>query len=660
MSSTFLPITKKEALERGWDQLDFVYIIGDAYVDHPSFGAAIISRLIESLGFSIGIISQPVSDRDYQEFGKPKYAFLVTGGNIDSMVAHYTAAKRKRSDDAYTPGGKAGRRPDRATIVYSRKLRELYPDSSIVIGGLEASLRRFAHYDYWDDAVRPSILIDSQADLLLYGMGEKVIKQLTEQLQQGKDIHSIRDIRDIRGTCYLCTQDEIPAESVSCASFRKVSENKESYAKAHQIQNEWQDAVYGKIIVQKQTDTEYLVQNPPMPTLTREELDEVFKLPFTRTYHPSYEKLGGVDAIEEVEFSIMQNRGCFGNCNFCAITFHQGRQVVSRSEESIIEEAEEMTRNPRFKGYIHDVGGPTANFRYPSCKKQLEHGLCQNRKCLAPKPCPAMDIDHSEYVDLLRKLRKIKGVKKVFVRSGIRYDYAIADPDPTFMQELVKYHISGQLKVAPEHCVNHVLDKMGKPHVQDFDRFCKRFYEETKKIGKEQYLVPYLMSSHPGCTIADAVELAVYLKKHHMRPEQVQDFYPTPGTNSTCMFYTGLDPQTMEPVYVPKTAEEKFYQRTLLQYYKPENRHNVIEALIRAHREDLIGNGPNCLVTPDIEYIRTHKQQPAPNKKQDSRRAGKPAGKNTRGRNTSHKTPVVDRGGVLTNDTRSSRSRKYR
>lgn len=657
MSSTFLPITKKEALERGWDQLDFVYIIGDAYVDHPSFGAAIISRLIESLGFSIGIISQPVSDQDYQEFGKPKYAFLVTGGNIDSMVAHYTAAKRKRSDDAYTPGGKAGRRPDRATIVYSRKLRELYPDSSIVIGGLEASLRRFAHYDYWDDAVRPSILIDSQADLLLYGMGEKVIKQLTEQLQQGKDIHSIRDIR---GTCYLCTQDEIPAESVSCASFRKVSENKESYAKAHQIQNEWQDAVYGKIIVQKQTDTEYLVQNPPMPTLTREELDEVFKLPFTRTYHPSYEKLGGVDAIEEVEFSIMQNRGCFGNCNFCAITFHQGRQVVSRSEESIIAEAEEMTRNPRFKGYIHDVGGPTANFRYPSCKKQLKYGLCQNRKCLAPKPCPHMDIDHSEYIDLLRKLRKIKGVKKVFVRSGIRYDYAIADPDPTFMQELVKYHISGQLKVAPEHCVNHVLDKMGKPHVQDFDRFCKRFYEETKKIGKEQYLVPYLMSSHPGCTIADAVELAVYLKKHHMRPEQVQDFYPTPGTNSTCMFYTGLDPQTMEPVYVPKTAEEKFYQRTLLQYYKPENRRDVIEALIRAHREDLIGNGPNCLVTPDIEYIRTHKQQPAPNKKQDSRRAGKPAGKNTRGRNTSRKTPVVDRGGVLTNDTRSSRSRKYR
>ena len=481
MSASFLPITREQALQRGWDQLDFVYIIGDAYVDHPSFGAAIISRIIESMGYSIGIISQPVSDRDYLEFGAPKYAFLVTGGNIDSMVAHYTAAKRRRSEDAYTPGGKAGRRPDRATIVYSQNLRRLFPDSNIIIGGLEASLRRFAHYDYWDDAVRPSILVDAQADLLLYGMGEKVIRQLIDRMAAGEALH---EIRDLRGICYLCTQDEIPADSVSCASFRKVAENKESYAKAHQIQNEWQDAVYGKIIVQKQTDREYLVQNPPMPTLTREELDEVFRLPFTRTYHPSYEKLGGVDAIKEVEFSIMQNRGCFGNCNFCAITFHQGRQVVSRSEESILQEAEEMTRNPHFKGYIHDVGGPTANFRYPSCKKQLKYGLCQNRKCLAPKPCPNMDIDHTEYVELLRKLRRIKGVKKVFVRSGIRYDYAIADPDPTFMQELVKYHISGQLKVAPEHCVNHVLDVMGKPHVQDFDRFCKRFYEETKKSAR--------------------------------------------------------------------------------------------------------------------------------------------------------------------------------
>ena len=666
MSSKFLPITREEALERGWDQLDFIYIIGDAYVDHPSFGAAIVSRIIEALGYSIGIISQPVSDKDYMEFGIPKYAFLVTGGNIDSMVAHYTAAKRKRSDDAYTPGGKAGRRPDRATIVYSQKLRSLYPDSTIVIGGLEASLRRFAHYDYWDDAVRPSILIDSQADLLLYGMGEKTIGLLATALSQGRDIHTIREIP---GSCYLCSQDEIPEQSISCASYRKVSENKESYAKAHQIQTEWQDAVYGKTIVQKQTDTEYLVQNPPMSTLTREELDKVFELPFTRTYHPSYEKLGGVDAIKEVEFSIMQNRGCFGNCNFCAITFHQGRQVVSRSEGSIIKEAEEMTHNPRFKGYIHDVGGPTANFRYPSCQKQLKYGLCQNRKCLAPKPCPHMDIDHSEYVELLRKLRKIKGVKKVFVRSGIRYDYLNADPDPTFMKELVKYHISGQLKVAPEHCVNHVLDKMGKPHVQDFDRFCKRFYEETKNIGKEQYLVPYLMSSHPGCTIADSVELAVYLKKHHMRPEQVQDFYPTPGTNSTCMFYTGLDPQTMEPVYVPKTAQEKFYQRTLLQYYKPENRRNVIEALIAAHREDLIGNGPHCLVTPDAEYIRAQNKKAASARAQagkDSHRQGnrtaKPNSKQSsrNHKNSSQKSHVVERGGMLTNDTRGYRPSKKR
>ena len=603
MTSQFLPITKAEAAARGWDQLDFVYIIGDAYVDHPSFGAAIISRVIESLGFSIGIISQPVSDRDYMEFGAPKYAFLVTGGNIDSMVAHYTAAKRKRSDDAYTPGGKAGRRPDRATIVYSRKLRQLYPDSPIVIGGLEASLRRFAHYDYWDDAVRPSILVDAQADLLLYGMGEKVIAQLTEQLKAGKDIH---EIRDIRGTCYLCTQDEIPKDSVTCASFHKVSENKESYAKAHQIQTEWQDAVYGKTIVQKQTNTGYLVQNPPMPSLTREELDRVFDLPFTRTYHPSYEALGGVDAIKEVEFSIIQNRGCFGNCNFCAITFHQGRQVVSRSEESIVREAEEMTHNPHFKGYIHDVGGPTADFRYPSCKKQLKHGLCQNRKCLAPKPCPQLEVDHMEYVGILRKLRKLPGVKKVFVRSGIRYDYLNADPNPTFLQELVQHHISGQLKVAPEHCVNHVLDKMGKPHIQDFDRFCRRFYEETKRIGKEQYLVPYLMSSHPGCTLDDAVRLAEWLNRSGRQPEQVQDFYPTPGTLSTCMYYTGLDPRTLEPVYIPKSAHEKAMQRALLQWKRPDKRPLVEEALHRTGRTDLIGYGPQCLLRPERPHREGH------------------------------------------------------
>ena len=604
--SKFLPVTMADAKARGWDQLDFVYIIGDAYVDHPSFGAAIISRIVESMGFSIGIISQPVKPQDYQIFGQPKYAFLVTGGNIDSMVAHYTAAKKKRSDDAYTPGGRAGRRPARATIVYSKMLRQLYPDSYILIGGLEASLRRFAHYDYWDDAVRPTMLLDAEADLLLYGMGEKTIRQICDCFREGK---TPADMRHIRNVCYLCKQSELPGDYITCASFQKVSENKVSYAKAHQIQTIWQDAVYGKHIVQKHDDDLYLVQNPPMPTLTREELDEVFELPFQRTYHPDYEAQGGVDAIKEVEFSIMQNRGCFGNCNFCAITFHQGRQVVSRSEESILKEAEAMVKNPNFKGYIHDVGGPTANFRYPSCKKQLEHGLCQHRKCLAPKPCPNMDIDHMEYVELLRKLRAIKGVKKVFVRSGIRYDYLIADKNPTFMQELVRHHISGQLKVAPEHVVDHVLDKMGKPHVQDFNKFVKAFYDETKRAGKEQYLVPYLMSSHPGCTLKDAVELAVYLKKNRMRPEQVQDFYPTPGTSSTCMFYTGLDPETLEEVYVPKDPKDKYMQRTLMQYYKKENQREVIQALIAAHREDLIGNRPDCLVQPDAQYLRQQREK---------------------------------------------------
>lgn len=602
----FLPVCPADAAARGWGQLDFVYIIGDAYVDHPSFGAAIISRLIESLGFSIGIVSQPVKDADYQIFGQPRYGFLVTGGNIDSMVAHYTVAKHRRSDDAYTPGGKAGRRPDRAVIVYSRALRRLYPQSRIFIGGLEASLRRFAHYDYWDDGVRPSILVDSQADLLLYGMGEKSVTQLCQGLRAGK---SLRELRDIRNTCYLCGQEELPSDYVTCASFQKVRENKLAYAKAHQIQTLGQDAILGKHIVQKHGENLYLVQNPPMPSLTREELDAVFELPFQRTYHPDYEAQGGVDAIKEVEFSIMQNRGCFGNCNFCAITFHQGRQVVSRSHESILREAEAMTHKPNFKGYIHDVGGPTANFREPSCKKQLTQGLCPHRKCLAPKPCPNLQVDHSDYVALLRELRALPKVKKVFVRSGIRYDYLMADKDPTFLQELVRYHVSGQLKVAPEHCVNHVLDKMGKPHVQDFNKFVKAFYDETRRAGKEQYLVPYLMSSHPGCHLSDAVELALYLKRNRMRPEQVQDFYPTPGTSSTCMFYTGLDPETLEEVYVPRDPKEKYLQRILLQYYKKENQHQVIEALIAAHREDLIGTGPDCLVAADAAYLKSRRQQ---------------------------------------------------
>ena len=591
--SKFLPVTMADAKARGWDQLDFVYIIGDAYVDHPSFGAAIISRVIESMGFSIGIISQPVKPQDYQIFGQPKYAFLVTGGNIDSMVAHYTAAKKKRSDDAYTPGGRAGRRPDRATIVYSKMLRQLYPESYILIGGLEASLRRFAHYDYWDDAVRPSMLLDSEADLLLYGMGEKTIAQICDCFREGK---TPAEMRHIRNVCYLCKQTELPGDYITCASYQKVSENKVSYAKAHQIQTIWQDAVYGKHIVQKHGDDLYLVQNPPMPTLTREELDKVFDLPFQRTYHPDYEAQGGVDAIKEVEFSIMQNRGCFGNCNFCAITFHQGRQVVSRSEESILKEAEAMVKHPNFKGYIHDVGGPTANFRFPACKKQMEKGACPNKQCLFPKPCQNMIADHKDYIKLLRKLREIPKVKKVFIRSGIRFDYLLEDKNDDFFRELVEHHVSGQLKVAPEHCSDSVLDKMGKPHIETYRRFVNKFYKITKQVGKEQYLVPYLMSSHPGCKMSDAIELALFLKQNKMRPEQVQDFYPTPGTISTCMYYTELDPYTLEHIFVPKTPSQKAEQRALLQYFKPENKQIVLKALKDCGRTDLIGNGPDCLI----------------------------------------------------------------
>ncbi|MBP1557981.1 MAG: YgiQ family radical SAM protein [Oscillospiraceae bacterium] len=593
----FLPITKKEMDARGWDQADFVFVTGDAYVDHPSFGVAILSRLLESMGFRVAILSQPDfrSEKDFRRFGRPKYAFLITAGAIDSMVAHYTAAKRLRSDDAYTPGNKAGKRPDRAATVYSQLAKQAYPDCPVVLGGIEASLRRFAHYDYWDDCVHPSILVSSGADIVSYGMGEHQTAELARRFAEGK---TVKEMRDIRGICYLTDPGEaLPdlGEHVSCASYEKVRENKLAYAKAAALQLSEQDGIYGKPIVQKHGDR-FLVQTAPSPVLTREELDEVFSLPFQRYYHPSYEALGGVKAIEEVEFSIMQNRGCFGACNFCAIAMHQGRQVVSRSQESILAEAESFTRNPRFKGYIHDVGGPTANFRHPACQKQLTHGVCKNRKCLAPTPCKNLIADHSDYIDLLRKLRAIPKVKKVFIRSGIRFDYVNQDKSGLFMDELVRHHVSGQLKVAPEHCANPVLEKMGKPAVSSFETFCKNFYSATKRAGKEQYLVPYLMSSHPGSRLQDAVELAVWLKRNHMRPEQVQDFYPTPGTISTAMFYTGLDPYTLKPVYVARTPAEKRQQRILLQYFKPENRREVTAALIAAGRRDLIGNGPDCLV----------------------------------------------------------------
>ncbi len=600
---SFLPITKEEMTARGWDQADFVCVTGDAYVDHPSFGVAIISRLLESKGYRVAMLPQPdfASPRDFTRFGRPRYAFLVTGGNIDSMVAHYTAAKRRRSDDAYTPGNIAGKRPDRACTVYARLCKEAYPDVPVVIGGLEASLRRFAHYDYWDDAVRPSVLVESGADLLSFGMGEHSMVEIARRLAAGEEIGTMRDIR---GTCYLCgLADPAPQGAVSCASFDKVRLDKAAYARASRIQLEQQDHVYGKAILQKHGD-KMLVQNPPPIPLTTEELDAVSALPYQRYYHPSYEALGGVKAIEEVEFSIIHNRGCYGACNFCSIAFHQGRYVTPRSHGSVLAEARGFVENPRFKGYIHDVGGPTANFRGPACQKQEKNGVCMGKKCLYPSPCPAIRADHSDYIQLLRELRAIPGVKKVFVRSGLRYDYIMADKSTAFLDELVRHHVSGQLKVAPEHVSPAVLARMGKPSRQTYDRFCKAFYEATRRAGKEQYLVPYLISSHPGSTMRDAVALAVYLKENRIRPEQVQDFYPTPGTASTPMFYTGLDPWTMEKVFVPTDPTEKRLQRALLQYYKPENRRLCIEALIRAGREDLIGNGPGKLIQPDQAYLR--------------------------------------------------------
>ena len=596
----FLPITLKEMQDFGWQQPDFIIVTGDAYVDHPSFGTAIISRVLENAGYKVCIIPQPRSDEDYKRFGSPRLAFLVNGGNIDSMVAHYTAAKKRRSDDAYTPGGKAGARPDRATIVYSENIRKIFGDVPIAIGGIEASLRRFAHYDYWDDAVRPSILIDSTADLLMYGMGEKHIVEIANRLNNGE---KIGDLTDIKGTCYAVeSKDYIPIpKAQECPSYEMVKEpsdqGKKQYAVSTKIQQTESDAVRGRVVIQKHGN-KILVQNPPMPPLTEPEMDKVYSLPFMRDYHPSYEKFGGVPGIAEVKFSIIHNRGCFGACNFCSLAFHQGRQIAARSHKSVIEEAKKITEMDDFKGYIHDIGGPTANFRFPSCKKQEKAGLCADKKCLAPTMCPAVEVDHSDYLKLLRELRKLPKVKKVFIRSGIRFDYLIADKDESFFKELITHHVSGQLKVAPEHCSNNVLKYMGKPKIEVYNRFEKRFYELTKSAGKKQYLVPYLMSSHPGSTINDAIELSLFLKRNNLHPEQVQDFYPTPGTVSTCMFYTGLDPNTMEKVYVPKTAKEKAEQRALLQYFKPENRELVLSALKKAKRFDLIGTGKNCLAAP--------------------------------------------------------------
>lgn len=594
----FLPVSKEDMVERGWYYYDFLLITGDAYVDHPSFGTAVISRVLEKAGFRVAILSQPDyhSADELLAMGRPRYAALVNAGNIDSMVAHYTVAKRRREKDAYTPGGLAGRRPDRAVIVYSNLVKRAWPDLPIVIGGIEASLRRFAHYDYWDDKVRRPILVDSAADLLIYGMGEHQIVEIARRLKKGETIHSIRDVR---GTCYMTrNKEECVFPAVEEPSFEQVSQDKRAYAKAALIEHDEQDFVRGRAILQGYENW-YLVQNPPAKPLETEELDQVADLPYARTYHPSYEAQGGVEAIREVEFSIIHNRGCYGACNFCALTMHQGRYVTSRSHASVLKEAERMTHVSHFKGYIHDVGGPTANFRGPACGKQAKVGACVDRQCLFPSPCPALRGDHSDYLALLRKLRALPGVKKVFIRSGIRYDYMECDPSGEFFADLVRYHISGQLKVAPEHISPNVLYYMGKPPKEVYERFCEKYKRLNQKYGLEQYLVPYLMSSHPGSRLEDAIYLAEYLNATGSRPEQVQDFYPTPGTLSTAMYHTGLDPRTMEPVYVAKDPHEKAMQRALLQWKNPKNRALVLEALHRAGREDLIGHGKRCLVWED-------------------------------------------------------------
>ena len=593
----FLPMDAKEMRDRGWNEVDFIYVCGDSYVDHPSFGAAIITRVLEDCGYKTAFLAQPnwKNDDDFTQFGKPRLGFMVSAGNIDSMVAHYTVAKRKRHDDAYTAGGKNGKRPDRAVTVYSNIIRRLYPDSVIIIGGLEASLRRFAHYDYWKNTVMPSVLFDSKADIISYGMGELQTIEMAKRLSEG---YPVEALYDIRGICYAVkTSDYVPKTVVELPSYERVCESKKDYAIAARKELEEADAVRGKTLIQRHGNF-ILIQNPPMQPLDTKQLDYVYSLPYERWYPQCYEKLGGVPGIQEVLFSITHNRGCFGACNFCSLAFHQGRAVTVRSKQSVIDEAKSFLNDKRFKGYISDVGGPTANFRLPSCEKQKKAGLCKSRKCLAPTPCPNMQVSHTEYLDILRELRKLDGIKKVFIRSGIRFDYLMEDQSDEFFEELVKYHISGQLRVAPEHCSAAVLDRMGKPHIETYKKFCDKFYKLTGRMSKDQYIVPYLMSSHPGSTLKDAVELALFCKRENIHPKQVQDFYPTPGTISTCMFYTGIDPYTMKEVYVPKTEEEKSMQRALLQYFIPENKQKVIKALIKAGRKDLIGYDSKCLVQP--------------------------------------------------------------
>lgn len=593
----FLPISLQDCKDRGIDQLDFVYVIGDAYVDHPSFGHAIISRVLESYGYTVGIISQP----DWKDpesitiLGEPRLAFLVSGGNMDSMVNHYYVSKKRRPADAYTPGGVMGKRPDHAVVVYSNLIRQKYKKTPIILGGIEASLRRMAHYDYWSDALKRSVLLDSGADLISYGMGEKSIVEIADALNSGIDVG---DITFIRGTVYKARTTEQVADGIFLPSYEQMCADRKEYANSFRIQYENTDPFSAKPLIEAYDHHIYVIQNPPSMPLSVMEMDDIYDLPYMRTYHPSYEKAGGVPAVSEIKFSLISNRGCFGGCSFCALTFHQGRIVQVRSHESILKEAKEMTKDPDFKGYIHDVGGPTANFRAPACKKQLQKGVCTNRQCLFPKPCPNLVADHRDYVELLRKLRKLSGVKKVFIRSGIRFDYLLCDKDDTFFHELLKYHVSGQLKVAPEHICDAVLSRMGKPENAVYERFIRKYEDYNRKIGKKQYVVPYLMSSHPGSTLKEAVALAEYIRDLGYMPQQVQDFYPTPSTMSTVMYYTGVDPRDMKPVYVVKNPHEKAMQRALIQYRNPENYGLVKEALHLVHREDLIGFGSKCLIPP--------------------------------------------------------------
>ncbi|MHB9942449.1 YgiQ family radical SAM protein [Clostridium sporogenes] len=622
-SMDFLPISKEDLKKRNIDVLDFIIVTGDAYVDHPSFGTAIIGRVLEREGFTVGIIAQPnwKNIEDFKKLGKPKYGFLVNSGNIDSMVNHYTASKKRRHDDFYSPGGKSGYRPDRAVIVYCNKIKEAFKDSPIIVGGIEASLRRFAHYDYWDNSVRRSILEDSSADLLIYGMGEKPIVQVSNLLRYGMKIDSIKNVK---GTAYIEKDISSLKDYIEIPSFEEVSTNKKSYAEAYKIQYYEQDSIRGETLVQKHKER-YVVQNPPQPPLSQEEMDEVYALPYARTYHPMYEAEGGIPAIKEVKFSITSHRGCYGSCSFCALTFHQGRVIQNRSQDSILKEANMMTNMKDFKGYIHDVGGPTANFRHRACKVQEKHGTCKNKQCVFPKACKNLIVDHKEYLSLLRKIRKMPNVKKVFIRSGIRFDYLIYDKNDEFFKELCEHHISGQLKVAPEHISDKVLNLMGKPTRNVYDSFVKKYYDINKKIHKNQFLVPYLMSSHPGSDLKAAIELAQYIKKMGYTPEQVQDFYPTPGSLSTTMYYTGVNPLTEEKVYVPKDQKEKSMQRALLQFSIPDNYDLVKEALIKAHREDLIGNGSDCLIPYNKPHKKSHKKN---NSKNNNNHSNKSNGKN--------------------------------